>query len=52
LILRKLILGSAKKFEYDLFLGRSSVHTSEQALNNSLNRINEIYNELAKQNKL
>ena len=48
----KIILGSAKKFEYDLFLGRSSVHTSQQALNNSLNNINEIYNELTKQNKL
>jgi len=48
----KLILGSAKKFEYDLFLGRSSVHTSQQALDNSLDKINKIYNELAKQNKL
>ncbi|MDP3557192.1 MAG: pirin family protein [Bacteroidota bacterium] len=48
----KFILGSAKKFEHNLFLGRSSVHTSQEALDKSLEKINEIYNDLAKQNKL
>lgn len=44
------ILGSAKKSYHQLVLGRSSVHTSEQALTNSQNKINSIYNELVSKN--
>ncbi len=46
------ILGSAKKFDYELVLGRSSIHTSEQALRNSQLKINEIYSALIRDNKL
>ena len=42
----RFILGSAKKFDHQLVLGRSSVHTSEQAWANSQKKINSIYNEL------
>ncbi|MDW3195052.1 MAG: pirin family protein [Cytophagales bacterium] len=47
-----LILGSAKKFEHNLILGRSSVHTSETALRNSLEKINSIYSDLIRGKKL
>jgi len=40
------ILGSAKKFEHQLVLGRSSVHTSEQSLEKSMVKIEAIYKEL------
>ena len=42
------ILGSAKKFDHSLVLGRSSVHTSEQALKNSMEKINSIYGDLVR----
>lgn len=44
------ILGSAKKFEHRLVLGRSSVHTSEQALLNSQKKIASIHDELVRKN--
>lgn len=40
------LLGSAKKFEHDLILGRSSIHTSKANLEASQYRINQIYGEL------
>lgn len=40
------ILGSAKKFEHQLVLGRSSVHTSDDALENSMKKIESIHKEL------
>jgi len=46
----RFILGSAKKFDHQLVLGRSSVHTSKQALENSQKKISSIYNELIRKN--
>ncbi len=40
------ILGSTKKFDYNLVLGTSSLHTSKQALYNSQKQIESIYKEL------
>ena len=42
----RFILGSAKKFEHQLVLGRSSVHTSDDALENSMKKIESIHKEL------
>ena len=44
------ILGSAHKFAYDLVLGRSSIHTSSEALEKSQLKIKEIYQDLKHRN--
>ncbi len=40
------LLGSAKKFNHDLVMGRGSVHTSEATLQASHKKINSLYGEL------
>ncbi|QCK15602.1 pirin family protein [Mangrovivirga cuniculi] len=42
------LLGSAKKFEYDLVIGRGSIHTSKYTLLTSQIKINKTYAELVK----
>ena len=42
------LLGSAKKFDHDLIVGRSSIHTSESNLNSSQSKINQVYSDLVK----
>lgn len=46
------LIGSAKKFPHDLVLGRSSIHTSEENLVFSQQKINAIYGELIKEGML
>lgn len=41
----RFLLGSAKKFEHDLVLGQSSIHTSAANLESSQKKIKEIYQE-------
>ncbi|MEP2771983.1 MAG: pirin family protein [Fulvivirga sp.] len=40
------LLGSAKKFEHELVLGRGAIHTSKANLEASQNKINKIYSDL------